>query len=419
MKNRFISLLRWSEKYTKTDMVYLFHGSFWLGMAQLAASLVAFALTVILANLLSPEVFGEYRFLMSGFLILSIFALPGMKSAILESTPKGFFGNLPQAFKSMFNYGVLGATVSLVTAGYYFLHGDTNLAIGFICIAVALPLFDSSSIYLEYLKAVRAFDKVAIYTIITRLVLLAIMSGVLFLYPNYAWLVIALFLFGNILPNLFFHKKTQNEFVLKNTETDPALVTYAKHLTLMGALSLFATQLDKILIWNTIGAEELAIFYIAYAIPQEAVRFLNIIPQLAFPKFATTEISKLKKTLLPKILKYFIFVTTCVAFYILTAPYLFQLLFPQYIEAVPYSQILMLSVLGAAFAPVNTFLVTSKNTKALYTISFIVPTVRIIAAVVLIAMFGIWGAVCALIIESVLRILLLLFSFLIPINPSQ
>src|SRR5690606_12267920 len=136
---------------------------------QLASSTSGLILTLVLANMLSPEVFGEYRLLMSGLLILVVFTLPGMQTAIMESTPKGFKRNLVVAFKQMLKFGTLGALISLLIAIYYLTRGNTSLALGFTTIAISLPFFSSTSTYLFFLNSLKKFKEVTIYTSITRL----------------------------------------------------------------------------------------------------------------------------------------------------------------------------------------------------------------------------------------------------------
>jgi O-antigen/teichoic acid export membrane protein len=411
LKKKIVVILRWSEKYTKTDMVYLAGGGAWLGFSQLISSIGALVLTLVLANMLSPEIYGEYRFLMSGFLMLIVFALPGMQTALLESTPKGFKKNIATAFREMMRFGFIGSAVSLLVALYYFTQDNISLSLGFAVIALALPFFNSSSAYLFYLKALKEFKKVTIYTALTRVVLLIVSIIAALLYPQHAWLILVAFLFGQIIPSFIFHRKTVATHVREEDTADPGINSYAKHLTAMAALGLIAVQLDKMLVWHFIGAEELAIFFIAYAIPQETMRLLRVIPTLAFPKFAATDPETIRRTLMPKTWKFFFVIGGGVAIYILLAPYLFQLLFPQYMESVIYSQVLMLTVLVAAFAPISIYFTTIKAKKVLYFLTTVIPAVRILAAVLFIALFGMWGAIFALLIESVLRASLLLFLF--------
>lgn len=406
-QNSLIALLRWSERYTKTDMVYLAHGGFWLGLAQLAASLGAFGLTVALANLLSPEVFGEYRFLMSAFLVLAIFALPGMNTALMESTPRGFRKNIDIAFKEMMRFGFLGAGISLIVSLYYFIKGDVSLFLGFAAIAVALPLFDSSLSHISYLKSLKEFKRVALSTTITRVLMLVAAVSTSIAFPEHAWLILAAFLLGQIIPNLILHKITAISHVQPHDRSDPGIVSYAKHLTAMTVLGLIAVHLDKVLIWHFLGAEELAIFFIAYAIPQEAHRFLQIVPQLAFSKFTTVQPSIIRTTLIPKLWKYFCVILIIALLYVLLCPLIFKFFFPQYTEAVLYSQVLVFSILSAAFGPIRTYLTVAKAKRALYFLFTFIPSTRIALLIIFVAQFGIWGAIIALLVETLLQIILL------------
>ncbi len=397
---RLTSLLRWSERYTKTDMVYLASGGLWLGIAQIAASLVGFLSTVAFANLLTQETLGEYRFFLSAVLILSVFALPGMRSALLESTPKGFRGNLLVAYSAMMRWAVAGSIIAVAASMYYLWQESYALAIGFGIIAVLLPLLDASAVHLEYLKALREFKRVALYTLITRSILLILSIIVALLYPDYAWAVLAAFLLGSIVPNLLFHTKTRRRFIKASDISDPGLMPYAKHLSLMAVLGLVALQLDKVFVWHFLGAQELALFFIAYAIPQEAARFLQIVPTLAFPKFAVSTPETIRRTLMPKMLVQLGITTALVGTYILLAPFIFSMLFPQYMAAVPYSQVLILTALASAFLPISTYFAAQKAVRTLYFLSVFLPSVRIASLVILIAAFGLWGAVYALLLEA-------------------
>lgn len=413
------SLLRWSERYTKTDMIYLASGGSWLGIAQIAASLVGFVTTVAFANLLTQETLGEYRFLLSAVLILSVFALPGMRSALLESTPKGFRGNLNAAYKAMMRWAIAGSVIALATALYYMWQGSEALAIGFFIIAVLLPLLDASAVHLEYLKALKEFKRVALYTLVTRSVLLIASILIAFLYPDYAWAVLAAFLVGSIVPNLLFHRKTERHFVHAGDAPDPQLTPYARHLSIMVAFSLIALQLDKVFVWHFLGAQELALFFIAYAIPQEAARFLQIVPTLAFPKFATSAPETIRRTLMPKMLLQLGVTAVLVTAYILLAPFIFSVLFPQYMAAVPYSQVLMITALASAFLPISTYFAARKAVRTLYFLSVFLPFVRVGSLIILIAAFGLWGAVYALLVEAVVSVVCWVFLFLRTPGRSQ
>lgn len=412
VQKRLVALIRWSERYTQTDMIYLVRGGIWLSVAQFGTSIAGFLLTLILANILTPERLGEYRFLITGFTLLSIFALPGMRTALRESTPKGYRGNLTPAFKAMFKWGLVGSVVSIGATVYYFLNDNNTLAIGFLVIAIATPLYNAATGYLEYLTALKELRKTTLYTVATRIILVATTGGGAFLFPHYAWAILAVFLFATIIPNLWFHLRTKREFEKPGSTLDQDITRYAWHITAMTALGLVAGQLDKILVWKIAGAEALAFFFIAYTVPLALSQYLIIIPTLAFAKFGEKEPTTIRRTLLPKTLKYLFVIIIVSGAYIVAAPLFFNLFFPLYTDAILYSQVLALVPIFGAFLPIKTYLTTLKRTKDLYILSVIPPAMRIAVAVSLIVPFGIWGAVYSLLIEAVVRSMLLIYFFL-------
>src|SRR3989344_3576832 len=127
MKNRLVNLLRWSEQYTKTDMVYLASGGFWLGLGQIVASGSVFLTSIAFANLLAPELYGIYKYVLSVFGMLAITTLFGMDSAVTQSTARGFEGTITPAFKEKMKWGTLGSLASLAIALYYYAQGNMTL----------------------------------------------------------------------------------------------------------------------------------------------------------------------------------------------------------------------------------------------------------------------------------------------------
>ena len=412
IQTKLISFLRWSERYTKTDMVYLVTGASWLTLTQMIASIFGFIIVFVLANVLSPKTLGDYRFLMTGFTLLCVFALPGMRTAIRESVPKGYTGNLSIAFWAMFRWGLVGSFLSFLTAGYFFLFGDPNLGIGFMLIAVVVPIYNATTGYSEYLIATKELRLNTFYSLITRFfTLISTLAAAIFA-PNFVWFLLGVALLATVIPNLIFHVKTLRKNYRSGGPKDPKLISYAKHLSVMTALGLVAGQLDKILVWNVIGAEALAFFYIAQTIPQNIAANLNTIPTLAFAKFGSNDPQIIKRTLLPKIFKYFLAIAATSCIYIFVAPYLFRWLFPTYLNALPYSIALACIPVFGALLPLKTYLTSIKATKQLYVVSIIPPTARVLVALSLVTSLGLWGVVWAMLSEAIMRSTLLLYYFL-------
>jgi len=409
----FSRLLKFIERYVGVDMKYITNNGFWLVLSQIVTGLQTLLITILLANKLSQDTLGEYRLAISALSILLLFSMPGMQTAIMESTPKGFTNNLVIGIKSKIKFGLIGSIVAFAISAYYILSNNTNLALIFISLALFIPFFDSATLYTQQLHSLKKFKRAAIYNIIVKLILLLSLTCTIFLFDVNALVLILLFLISQTALNAFFTKKTISS--LEPTPKpcfDTGLIPYAKHLSVMSILLIIATHLDQILVWHFIGATELAVFFMAMAIPQEFLRFASLLPSLAFPKFAVADIAHLRLTLMSKLWKYFAVIVVIVALYILLAPYLFMLLFPTYTNAIIYTQVLALIILQSPFLIIKTFFNATKSIKTLYILSTVFPIIRISLGLVLVVLFGLWGIVSAILIEALLRNIFLVMSFL-------
>src|SRR3989344_6653654 len=89
IRQKVYRLLRWSEKYTKADMVYLVHGNFWLITGRAIAVGSGVLLTVAFANLLSPTDFGTYKYILAIAGFIGAFSLGGLSGAVTRAVARG------------------------------------------------------------------------------------------------------------------------------------------------------------------------------------------------------------------------------------------------------------------------------------------------------------------------------------------
>ena len=131
IKQKLYNLLRRSEKYTKTDMVYLFKGGSWLTLGNIISSVSALLLTIAFANLITKETFGSYKYILSFVGILSIPTLFGMGTAVVRAVARGHEGSLISALKMKIRWGFWGSLIGILLSGYYYFQGNGILAIAF------------------------------------------------------------------------------------------------------------------------------------------------------------------------------------------------------------------------------------------------------------------------------------------------
>ena len=105
--NKIYKILRYSEKYTKTDMVYLAKGEFWLVSGQIISSAATFLLAIAFANLLPKETYGIYKYVLSIFGLLAISTLRGVEAALSQAVAKNYDGDFLVILKTKMKYGTV------------------------------------------------------------------------------------------------------------------------------------------------------------------------------------------------------------------------------------------------------------------------------------------------------------------------
>ena len=409
VKQQSYQFLRWLERFTGTDMVYLTKGLSWLFSAQMMGVLAS-AVTIIAFSRLAPkEVYGTYQYVLSYISILSIFVLPGVSTAVTQALARSIDGVFWEGLKLKLRFSVLATVAGLALAGYYAMQGNITLAISIAALGLGLPFMTTLNLYRSILVSKQRFATASQFEALSRIFITVVVVTTLFFTTSIPVIIIA-FVVATIVVRAVTLLLTLR-LVSLNTKRETKSITYAKHLSLMTVLPILAGQADKILVWHYLSAADLALYAVAL-IPVEQFRgVLNNLRTLAFPKFSTQPIAQIKETLLQKIKRFEIGITVVMVGYIVLAPWAFAWVLPQYVDAVPYTQVLALLLLAAPRTLLSTVLKAKMRTKELYTIRIAGPLVRISLLLWSIPNYGLWGAVIAALLTEVFLYVLYLGLF--------
>ncbi len=388
-------LLRRSEKYIKTDMVYLAKGGFWITLGQIVSTLSVFFLAIAFANLVPPETYGTYKYLLSIAGIFAIFTLPGMSTAIARAVARGDTATIHAATRARVLWSLLGTLVAFVGSAYYFLNGNIELTIALAIIGITLPVFDTFTLYGAYLTGTHNFRLQTIFHLISQGISVTSLITTLFLTDNVLLILLAYFLPLSLI-RFVLHAYTSRFFT--SDVADKETLSYGKHLSLISVLGTIAGNIDKIILWKFLGPAQVAIYAFALAIPEQIKGPLKGFADLAFPKFAKQtpeQIHKNVPAIRHKLTLYALLLFLMSVLYILTAPYIFKILFPQYIESVFYSQVFSISLITGITTILSQLLAAQKKVKAQYIFNTLQPLTTITLYLILIPIFGVLGAILA------------------------
>ena len=409
LKQKLINILRWSQKYTQTDMVYLTRGGFWLVLGKIAFNISGFLLIIAFANLLSKETYGTYQYVLSIVSILAIPTLSGMNSAIVMAVAQGYEGTLAPAIKAQITWGSLGGVASLGVAGYYFLHHNTTLAISFLIAALFIPFMAPLANYQAFWTGKKRFDVQTKYNIIIRLLAVGALIVTIWLTKNLIF-IFAVY-FGSYTLLYFIFLAITVKQIPPFQKQDPKAISYGKHLSLFDVMGAIASQLDKILLWHFLGAEALAIYIFATAPVQHTKALFKTLRPLALPKFSQYRTEKSKADLFKKVIKFFPVMAIVTILYIILIPCFYRIFLPQYAKSTPYSQLFAITIFFIPQILLITFLTAQKKTKELYVFQSSFYLVQAVLLIILLPLYGILGAILALTLNQALNFFLLIFLF--------
>lgn len=399
IKQKTYDFLRQSEKYTKTDMVYLFKGGSWLTGGQIVSSMAVFLSAIAFANLVPREVYGTYKYIISIAGILTIATLRGMATVVTQAVARNYEGVVIPALKAKIRWGLLSAVGGFTAAAYYYINGNNTLAISFLIIAGFLPFIDSFGIYTNFLEGRKLFDKGTIYGCITQIIAVGIMITTLFINNNLFIILFVYFCSRTLLRTFFF------VYVMKkykpNKKYDPKTISYGKHSSMVNITATLIGSLDGIILFHFLGAAGLAVYSFALAPVLQLRAIVNKMPILALPKLAKRPLKEIKPLLWKRMLVLFIAGLAISFVYILISPFVFKIFFPQYLDSLIFSQVFSLTIaltLGQSiFGAVIGSRITSIPKKFLYlwNIPVVVLTVSMF---ILVQYMGIMGIIVSRII---------------------
>ncbi len=417
LKGRLYALLRWSERYTKTDMVYLFSGGFWLSLNTIVPAALGLLLSVALANLLVPESYGLYQYLLSLALLVGALALPGMNVAVAQAVARGYEGTLQAAVRVQLKWAAVPAVLSLAGSAYYFLQGNLDVGFGLAAIAIITPLSCVFNTYVGFLEGKAEFRaSFLLGTLINGLSYSSVFVALVWVRDGAALVIINLGV--NAAAMCYAYYRTLKAYQA-NRRSDPEAITYGGHLSVMSSFTTVMNQLDSVLVFHFLGAAQLAVYSLATMLPERIGTLFNFIGTVSLPKLANRSLYDIQQHILGKALRVLLAGAAGTLLYILIAPLAFHILFPKYLSAIKYSMVYApVIALLALTSLANTTLAAKRRTREIYAVGFVQPLLLVGLQIPLLLLYGLWGMVAARLLSDVIGVCLGLGFILKPLGTN-
>lgn len=402
-----IKVKEYGKKY-QLDISYIIKNEFWVYLKQAITLITGLATSVAFARLASKEIFGQYNFILALLAVFSLFSVPGLNTAVLQSVARGYDESYKKAVKIRFLWSLLGIPALLGAGLYYYYHDTQIIGICLMMSSIFFPLLNASNAWDNFLQGKKRFDLSTKYGSFYVSINAAVIVIILFLNPSNLVLIFATYLASNtFLTCLLFLKSLK---YIENSADDKGCIRYGYLITTTNIVGTIATNIDRILIGSLLGAPELAVYAIALMIPIKIKDILKL-PLIPFtPKFCQDGIEmeqvleKLKRLTLPLAL---ILLGGSLLYLLFIDNVIILLFSTKYVESIIYSKMLLLYILISPFSAFfSTFAIAKKKKKAIIMAFHIYPFLHLFIKVGFIYSWGIMGAVWALIIGTAVHGLL-------------
>ncbi len=408
MKEKALQFLRWSEKYTETDMLYAVRGSFWIMFGKIGIAFLAFLKMIAFGRWADQDVYGTYSFVISMAAILAIFSLPGIGTSLIKAVAMKKEGTLDLAIKEKLKFSLLGSFTAFAVSLWYLSQQNTVLGLAFLVVAIFLPFQSSFPLFQSFWIGRKDFEKQGKYSLAVMGLTTLVMIPIIILTNNPLLIILAIFLSQSVFNGILFLKTIQQK---KNNDIFPEAISFGKSLTVMGAISQFAQHVDKIILWKFFGPVQLAIYSFAQ-VPIQQIREAIPITHLALPKIGERSAREMKESIMNKFKKLFFLSVPLAVIGAVVSPYFYKILLPQYIDSIPYFQAFCFLVALSPFALLGVVLVAEMRKKEIYIKQISTPILKMLLFLSLIPFWGIWGVVIAILVAETFSGLLSLYFFL-------
>lgn len=399
LKKAAVTLLRRSERYTKTDMVYLASGGFWSIVGEISTAVSTLVIALVVSHYFPKTAYGEYKYVLSIVALIGILSLNGISGAVFQSVTHGFDGAVREGFRKNMRWSVFTVLIAGTVGSYYIYFGNYILGLGILIGGCFSPLYSSANLASYFLAAKKDFRRQSIYYgVVATAIPATIIAIAAYLTDSAIWLVGAYFI-SNALLTYWAYRKVLALYRPDPAKTDPAMIMYGKHLSLMGMLVTIANNIDQVLLFQFVGPAQVAIYNFAIAIPEQIKGPLKTLDSMVQARFATRTDKQIRSSIRSKILSLGAMTALAIIGYCIAAPSIYGLLFPNYTEAVLYSQLYALSLLGLAFTPASSYLSVKKRIREQYFFNIITSVLQIVAMLVGVMLAGLIGVIIARVIS--------------------
>lgn len=414
----FIFSQTWGKKLG-LDLSYFVSSGFWMTMRQGIEIASGVILLVIFARFTTKEVFGQYQLIISIFNIISILSLPGINTAVLRSSVRGFDGDFKSGVKSSFFWSLLGVPCLLATGVYYYHFSNHAVGLSLMISSIFFPLFFAPNTWPFLLQGKKLYKELFIFNSVRAALNTAVTSLIVLTSEGSLIPIITTYFLSYSFFSLLYYKLSLK--YVDNDKKDPEMLSYGKFITKVSAFNLLAENADRIIISFMLSVSDVAIFSIVSLAAIKMRSFINPVLSIVFPKmvserFRFGDIWDKKKKVIGILA--LIAIIPGIVFYLLIEKINLLFFGQGYEDFYVYSKIFVIFViLTLPLSLASSYVMAKKMTRAIFYCRPLYFFVKIFISIIFIRYWGLLGAVWAYNIST--AVLFIIYLVLIKIEGQR
>ncbi len=347
----------------------------------------------IVARLFPRTLYGEYQWILAIVGTLSAIGLPEIYKASARAIARGKDGALTGvAWRQLLFCLIASAILLLMIPVLPYFH-DKNVSHLLVAAAILFPLSQVSGMLFSGITLGKGNFLLALKAnIVWSAAMILITAGILFLRPSPLLMLIAtmsvpsLVYLAFALPHLPKQKATGKDAW--------GIVKYGLELTLLNLPITLSSKLDYFLVSAYFGLNQLAVLSVALLMPEQVKIWAGELLTITFQSQARGEDTTQRRGKLLKIVGVLTMAFAAgILVYILIAPLMFRLLFPNYLDAVYLTQFAAAILITVPSALLTQYLEAQKMILALRWTRWLAAGVYCLTLIIFVPYFGLIGAI--------------------------
>ncbi|MCW1891748.1 MAG: oligosaccharide flippase family protein [Candidatus Uhrbacteria bacterium] len=400
LKDRSQSIADDLSKKLKFDVRFYGHSFSWLSVGHFSAIFRGLASTYLVARWVSPEILGQFRYVLTLYGLAGIFAFTGYGSSIIKGLARGETNAVRHAVKRVATYAPLGAVVLLLGALDRYLQGEQTVAYAIAIAALSFVPYTLCTFYTYIYTGYEQIKKLSYANIWSNIAYAVLFILTLLWSHNLIVITIAYFLIDILIRGWITWRAYRS---IPRAATSPEThEVLGRHFNGINIMQSIAGAIGLILLQRVWGYTALAAFSVAMILPEQIINLAKTMNGTLLQRFSRKEIDPKSLQNIQKQFRLVFFGSLIItASYAAIAPFIVPLFFPQYPDAVLPSIIYAIGILVIPSLIGVNYFQSQADYKRIWKFYALSASLQILTSIVFIPWLGNWGAIWSRVITRV------------------